>query len=104
MTVVFGVYDNVEPLALRQRMLNHLVHVGVGELYQASALSHLADIRHRLCELGRLGGESAVQAYLQEEHESRRAHTLNSWATALYLTLKSTNWFIQGGYSRIEHG
>lgn len=102
--ISFGVMNSVEPSSLRQRMINHLHHVGVGELYQASALSHLADIRHRLCVLGSTGGDSAVQAYLIEEHESRQVRRLNSWATALYSALKSTDWFIRGGYRRIEHG
>jgi hypothetical protein len=102
-SVKFDVWEDVEPAALRQRMVNHLYHVGVGELYQASALSHLADTRHRLCEIGKTGGSAAVHAYLQEEYESRRVYRLNSWGTALYSALCKEEWFIQGGYVRIEH-
>ena len=102
-SVRFDVWEDVEPAVLRQRMINHLNHVGVGELYQVSALSHLSDTRHRLCEIGSAGGAAAVYAYLQEEYESRRLYRHNSWGTALYSAMCRDKWFIQGGYVRIEH-
>ncbi len=102
-SVEFDVWENVVPASLRQRMASHLKNVGVGELYQVSALSHLADTRHRLCEIGNAGGAAAVHAHLLEELNSRRSYRLNSWGTALYTALCTADWFIQGGYARIEH-
>lgn len=102
-SVKFEVWEDVVPASLRQRMVNHLINVGVGELYQVSALSHLADTRHRLCEIGNAGGAAAVHAHLLEELKSRRSYRLNSWGTALYTALCTEDWFIQGGYARIEH-
>lgn len=101
-SVSFDVWEDVEPSSLRQRMLNHLEYVGVGDLYRASALSHLCDIRQRLTDMGDAGGPEAVREYLQEELESRCAYRLNSWGTALYSALSTEEWFIQGGYVRIE--
>lgn len=102
-SVRFDVWESVKPSSLRQRMANHLLHVGVAELYTTSALTHLSDIRKRLCDLGSSGGSAAVLAHLQEELASRRNNRLNSWGTALYFALCSENWFVQGGYVRIEH-
>lgn len=101
--VKFSVWEDVGPAPLRQRMVNHLNHVGVGELYQVSALSHLSDIRHRLCEIGNFGGPVSLFEYLKEEYESRLAYRQNSWGTALYSALCNEKWFVQGGYIRIEH-
>lgn len=102
-SVNFDVWEDIAPAALRQRMVNHLKYVGVGELYQVSALSHLSEARHRLCEIGNAGGPAAVYEYLKEEYVSRLSYRLNSWGTALYSALCREEWFVQGGYIRIEH-
>jgi hypothetical protein len=101
-SVKFDVWGDVSPPSLRQRMINHLNLLGIGELYQASALSHLSETRHRLCEIGNAGGDVSVYAYLLEEYESRRIYNLNSWGTTLYFALCNSEWFVKGGYVRIE--
>jgi hypothetical protein len=102
-SVIYTVWADVQPAELRQRMTNHLTDVGVGELYQSSALVDLSNIRHRLVSLGQSGGAQAVRAHLEEELASRLKCCLNSWSTALYRAMVETTWFVRDkGYARIE--
>jgi|688.fasta_scaffold238451_2 hypothetical protein len=86
----------------RERMVNHLKDVGVAELYQASASSHLIEIRESLMRLGSKGGPVSVREYLLEGLSTRKHASLNSWGTALYTEMCSCQWFINGGYAKIE--
>lgn len=100
--LVYCVNNHIASPALRGRMINHLRDLGIAELYQASAISHLIEIREQLMMLGRDGGSGAVGEYLEEGLNTRKHASLNSWATALYAEISSCQWFIDGGYEKIE--
>lgn len=99
----YTVWDDVQPAELRQRIRNHLTDVGIGELYQSSALSHLSDVRRRLVDLGEMGGAKSVLAHLEEELASRLTCSQNSWGSALYRAMVETSWFVRdAGYRQID--
>jgi hypothetical protein len=98
----YCVRGDVSPWTARERMVNHLKDVGVAELYQVSASSHLIEIRESLVRLGSKGGPVSVREHLLEGLSTRKHASLNSWGTALYTEMCSSQWFINGGYAKIE--
>lgn len=98
----YSVNKDIDSLALQGRMNNHLIDLGIADLYQTSAILHLIDMRERLVALGHKGGASSVHEYLIEELNTRKCASLNSWSTALYTEICSCQWFINGGYTMID--
>ena len=98
----YCVRRDVAASPIRERMTNHLRDIGVAELYQTSAFTHLIDIRESLVRIGSKSGRLAVREHLLEGLYTRKHARLNSWGTALYTEMCSCEWFINGGYEKIE--
>lgn len=87
--------------SLKTRVQIHFDSLELNTLYISQAAAHLADIRYRLDELYKCGGKKEVQAYLQDESNSRKRNHINSWQTALNQAMASDDWFCSGGFSHI---
>lgn len=92
-----GVYDS----SVTERLENHLKFLGIGALYAAQAVEHLADEKAIFIELFASGGSNAVKQHITQGLRSRELRRINSWSTALYHCLESSHWFIDGGFHSI---
>lgn len=86
-------------ITLNERIEFHFTVLGLGNLYMSNANSTVTEIQFRLHKLHEKGGKSAVKAYLEEEYESRRDNNVNSWNTAAYQAMMSSDWFCDGGFN-----
>ncbi|MCE4555025.1 HNH endonuclease [Roseateles cellulosilyticus] len=87
---------------LAQRVQHHFEVMDLAELYAAQGASELADISSGLVKLGLTGGGAAVRAHLEGEFASRFERDANSWKTALYEGLCTSDWFCDEGYRLIR--
>jgi hypothetical protein len=86
---------------LTARVNHHFKVMGLAELYAAQAASELADMSFSLGELAKVGGPDSVRSHLKGEFASRCARDPNSWKTALYDGLSSSEWFCTTGHQFI---
>lgn len=82
----------------KARVATHLKELNLPVLFSSNAGSRLSEIRSRLTNLLRQGGESAVRAHLQEELASVEAEHKNSWVAAMYRAAVQSEWFCKGGF------
>ena len=83
---------------LSSRIIYHFNTLKLGELYGSHAAEELCNI-HRAIELVfDAGGKPSVAEYLEGEAQSRAANFKNSWQTAMYAGLASSDWFCAGGF------
>jgi hypothetical protein len=83
------------------RAATHLKQLNLPVLFTSNAGSRLSEIRLRLSNLLKKGGETAVRSYLQEELVSIEAEHRNSWVAAMYRAAASSDWFCQGGFDAV---
>jgi 5-methylcytosine-specific restriction endonuclease McrA len=84
--------------SLSARVSNHFSTFRLGSLYSAQAAHEITNIRYHLKQLLAGNGMSAVRQHLEEQANSRAdAHT-NSWQTAMYAALATSDWFCAGGF------
>lgn len=83
----------------RKRVENHFSLFKLGVLYTNEAASELNSIRQRLTKLFASGGPLAVREHLREEARSKETDRPNSWRTAMYWAMASSNWFCSGGFA-----
>ena len=103
-TISFGIRPpSVWSEVLTTRVSNHFAMLGLAELYAAQAASELADISYALADVGNAGGSKDIRSHLERELKSRAARDPNSWKTALYDALSSSNWFCEIGYQQIRN-
>ncbi len=88
--------------ALIARVNHHFKVMGLAELYAAQAASELADMSYSLGELAKVGGPDSVRSHLHGEFVSRHDRDPNSWKTALYEGLFSSEWFCTKGHYLIR--
>jgi len=81
------------------RVMTHLKELKLQELFTSNAGSRLSEIRTRLANLHRDGGEDAVRAHLREDLVSMEADHKNSWVAAMYRAAVTSDWFCNGGFS-----
>lgn len=102
---VVAEYTALRPLAwskLKQdRVQSHFRVLGLSALYTTQAAVELSQIRSALIDLVESQGTVGLQAHLAEQANSRRAANQNSWQTALYVALSTSEWFCGGGYHQI---
>ncbi|WP_224240658.1 HNH endonuclease [Hyalangium gracile] len=84
------------------RVRHHFKTYQLGKLYAVHAGVELVNLRHGLLWLQKKGGAKKVRAYLKDEAASRAAAEPNSWQTALYQALSTSEWFCGEGLRRIR--
>jgi len=84
------------------RAARHLCVFKLGRLYRTYAAEELVNIRDSLAEEHVRAGSNGIRQYLREAADSREAACLNSWQTATYKALSSSEWFCTVGYARIS--
>lgn len=83
---------------LKERVEYHFEGFSLSELYTIEASTLLAEINYRITEIFNKAGSVSLSEYLNEEYESRRNNNLNSWQTAMYQAMASSDWFCNGEF------
>lgn len=82
-----------------KRVQYHFKVFKLSYLYTSHAATELVNIRDRLAQLSSQAGYEGVFAHLNEEAKSRQLAYMNSWQTAMYKALASSDWYCSGGFS-----
>lgn len=85
------------PNDIQTRLKNHFIIFNLNQLYVTLAAQELSNIRLRLEKLNKISTEQ-VKAYLKDELETRIAAKKNSWQTAIYSAMHSSDWFHSNGF------
>jgi hypothetical protein len=85
--------------AKAKRIKYHFKVFKLSYLYTSHAATELVNIRDRLAQLFFQAGYEGVVAHLNEEAKSRQSTYMNSWQTAMYKALASSDWYCSGGFS-----
>lgn len=85
---------------LKARVAAHLKELNLPVLFSSNAGSRLSEIRTRLANLYRKGGDVAVHEHLLEELESIEHDHMNSWVAAMYRAAAASDWFCNGGFEQ----
>lgn len=86
------------PDVKKQRIRHHFERLELSHLYMPNAAEELMDISDSLGKLFDAGGAEAVKEHLEREAESRKNVNLNSWKTAMYEAIASSDWFCSGDF------
>lgn len=81
------------------RINNHFELMKLGSLYASHSGVELAEIKHNMCFLFDSGGAGSVRGNLERSYISYKEYNLNSWKTALYCALSSSEWYVNGGFN-----
>lgn len=96
MAIVFNVVDfSSEDKILHARITRQFELLGLGKLYSSHAAEELENINGVLTALKVFPDENALVTYLQLQYNSCFSRHLNSWNTAMYRALLSSEWFHQ---------
>lgn len=80
------------------RAVNHFGVFKLGRLYASQAATQLLNMRHFLIGLHRDAGTEGVRQHLVEMSISCEVVNLNSWQSATYRALSSSQWYCEGGF------
>jgi 5-methylcytosine-specific restriction endonuclease McrA len=80
------------------RATNHFAVFKLGPLYSSQAAAELSNIRHFLRVVHCQAGPEGVRNHLAEMSTSCEEANLNSWQTATYRALSSSQWYCEGGF------
>jgi len=80
------------------RVRNHFKVFNLASLYSGHAAEELANIRDYISSLHTSAGPEAVKQHLRDQADSREAARRNSWQTALYRALETSDWYCSGGF------
>jgi len=83
---------------LAARVRNHFGVFDLSRLYRSHAASELANIQYRMSKLHTQAGLAGLRLHLIGEAESRGAAHINSWQTAMYWALSTSDWYCDGGF------
>jgi hypothetical protein len=84
---------------LSKRVENHFRFFGLAELYSVQAAQEFANIKYDLTNMLKSGAQPAdMQAHLARQAASRSHLHLNSWQSATYTAMASSDWFCSGGW------
>ena len=86
------------PILTGNRIRRHFATFRLGALYATHASAELLNIRFGLNQIAVRGGTQGLRDHLEEQAISRRQQHANSWQTALYEALYSSQWFCAEGY------
>lgn len=89
----------VWPPIKQERIRHHFAVFGLGALYASHAAAELANIRYGLQRMSEHGTAQDVRDELQLRFESCRDAHPNSWQTAMYRALATSDWFCEGGFN-----
>lgn len=92
--------DNWDDI-LNERIAHQFDLLQLAKLYSSQAAREIVDIRHNLQRHYDSGGAAAVRTELEFQWRSRRANRINSWQTATYEALATSDWFCDGGFSSV---
>lgn len=99
-SIVFNVSDfSTSDGVLHTRVTNHFKILGLGELYAAHAAEELENIRGVLVDLKALPDDDSLRFYLRLQRDSCFSRNPNSWNTAMYSALFSSDWFNDQDFS-----
>jgi hypothetical protein len=88
--------DRDPTLAARTR--GYFATFGLETLYAAQAAQEICNIGYELSRVLEEEGPEGVGRHLNRQAETRRHHAINSWQSALYTALASSDWFCDGGW------
>lgn len=95
----FFVYPPTEWDSIKvSRVRYHFKMFKLDELYASYAAEEFVSIRDSLRKLLSQNDVAGIKRHLQDQAESREVVQLNSWQTAMYKALASSDWFCQGGF------
>lgn len=83
---------------LKDRIQYHFNSFNLNSLYTTHATEEFINIYIQLTNLYSKGGRSSLVSFLQECYESRKINNINSWQTAFYSGLLSSNDFCNGEF------
>ena len=83
---------------LAERVKHHFEIFRLNMLYRI----HAADEILGQIEYWSLLNKNSLQKHLAEQASSRKKVHINSWETALYEGIASSEWFCEGGYLKLE--
>ncbi|MBL8854416.1 MAG: hypothetical protein JNK57_10630 [Planctomycetaceae bacterium] len=83
---------------LRKRVEQHFTCFDLKVRFAIEAAPELAGLRFTLKKLHAVAGRVAVAQYLAAVASGESEFFRNSWKTALYQALASSNWYIDEGY------
>lgn len=81
---------------MRQRVENHMRVFKLKSLFASYGAQEIANI------CGLLSKQIAVKAFLSEAAESHRHFRRNTWQAAAYEGMAASEWFCDGGFSRMS--
>jgi hypothetical protein len=80
------------------RTAHHFSVFKLGSLYASQAADELLNIRQYLINLHSKAGAEGIRQHLTEMCLSHEAVNLNSWQSAAYRALSSSQWYCEGGF------
>lgn len=83
---------------LKNRVQNYFNSLELNSLYSTQAAVQLTNIKYRLNKVYSTGGAAAVREFLTEEADSRIDANLNSWQSAMYISMVNDDWLCNGGF------
>lgn len=84
--------------ASKSRVRNHFSAFKLGGRYSVEASSQLASLRNILACYREIGGAGAVKQHLVIEANSHFEQHKNSWQTAMFQSLASSDFYCNGGF------
>jgi hypothetical protein len=81
------------------RVHRHFATFGLASLYASHSAAELVNIRYGLMRIAERGTPDDVRGELSRRADSYRAAFQNSWQTAMYTALASSDWFCEGGFT-----
>ena len=87
--------ENVSDVTLYKRLLNHFEVFELGKLFKIKAANMFSGIEKRLKDLYNKKGARAVKHHIQEDLSSYEHVCENSWQSAFYRGLLSSDWFYE---------
>jgi len=85
--------------AKQERVRHHFTVFGLGALYASHSAVELVNIQYGLRLISERGTAQDVRDELQLRFESCQDAHPNSWQTAMYRALATSDWFCEGGFS-----
>jgi 5-methylcytosine-specific restriction endonuclease McrA len=82
-----------------ERVKHHFNLLDLGKLYGSHAAEEILNIRNALSNLFARAGCDGVRQHLEVQAASCVARRLNSWQSAMYAALATSNWFCSGGFN-----
>jgi hypothetical protein len=80
------------------RAISHFDALDLATLYSSHGGVEISNIRYSLERISTFGTPEDVRLLLADRAESARHAQLNSWQTATYQALSSSEWFCGGGF------